>query len=180
MRIQVDSDIALRSVEPSDAEALFGVVDANRAHLEPWLPWVEHTRTPADTLEFIEKSIEQEVQKTGLAAIIESDAEIYGVLGLNTIDLANQTSEIGYWLRADLEGRGIMTRSVASIVDYAFATLGLNRLGIRAEPENQRSRAIAERLGFHEEGVLREIENYNGRFVDLVSYSLLRREHTAS
>ena len=55
MRIEVDAEVTLRSVAPTDAEALFAVVDANRSYLATWLPWVEHTRSPDDTREFIEK-----------------------------------------------------------------------------------------------------------------------------
>jgi ribosomal-protein-serine acetyltransferase len=173
----VDSDTTLRSVEITDADALFLVVDGHRSYLRAWLPWVDQTRSANDTRAFIEKSIENEKNGTGIAAIIERRGEVCGVVGLDSIDVKNRSSDIGYWLREDLQGLGLATRAVACLADYAFTELGLNRLGILAAPENRRSRAVADRLGFREEGILREAERHGDRSTDLVSYTLLRREH---
>jgi len=177
MRSRIDSDTTLRSVEITDADALFLVVDGHRSHLGAWLPWVDQTRSANDTRAFIETSIENEKNGTGLAAIIEKRGEICGVVGLDSIDVKNRSSHIGYWLREDVQRLGLATRAVACLTEYGFSALGLNRLDIRAAPENHRSRAVAERLGFREEGILREAERHGDRFTDLVSYSLLRREH---
>ena len=177
MRHKLDSDTTLRSVEIKDVEALFLVVDGHRSHLRPWLPWVDQTRSSDDTRAFVEMSIENEKNGSGLAAIIENRSGVCGVVGLDSIDVKNGSSDIGYWLREDVQGRGLATRAVACVIEYAFATLGLNRLSIRAAPENRRSRAVAERLGFQEEGILREAERHGDRFTDVVSYSLLRRDH---
>jgi ribosomal-protein-serine acetyltransferase len=167
----------LRSVEITDADALFLVVDAHRSYLQAWLPWVDQTHSAKETRAFIETSIENEKNRTGLAAIIERRGEICGVVGLDSIDVKNRSSDIGYWLRQDVQGLGLATRAVACLIEYAFTTLGLNRLGIRAAPDNRRSRAVAQRLGFREEGILREAERHGDCFTDLVSYSFLRREH---
>jgi ribosomal-protein-serine acetyltransferase len=179
MRLEVDDQLSLRSPERADAGALFRAVDGDRPHLSRWLPWVVHNHEVADTASFIERSRAQEEAGTGIALLIEAPDGLLGVVGFNSIDRDHRSSEIGYWLRSAAEGRGVMTRAVAALVDHAFGALELNRLGIRAEPDNRRSRAVAERLGFREEGTLREVELHNGRFVDLVCYSLLRREHEA-
>ena len=176
MQIRVDAGLELRSVATSDAEPLFARVDTQRAHLVPWLPWVEGTRTSADTRRFIERSIEQETSGSGLAALIVGEGQILGVIGFNTIDAENRSAEMGYWLGKDAEGRGIMTRSAQALLRYGFDTLGLHRVCIRAAVENARSRAIPERLGFVEEGILRDAERHGDRFLDLVCYSRLRHE----
>lgn len=179
MRLQIDPDTRLRSVEPTDAEALFLVIDGHRDHLRRWLPWVDRTYSAADTLAFIALSRENEADGSGLAALIEARDQLCGVIGLDAIDPANRSSEIGYWLREDCQGRGLATRAAAALIEYAFARLRLNRVAIRAACENRRSRAVAERLGFREEGVLREAERRGDRFVDVVVYSLLRRDGVA-
>ncbi len=180
MRIRVDAELTLRSVEASDADALFLVVDGHRAHLGAWLPWVEHTVSVADTRAFIALSRENETDGTGLAAVIEAGGQLCGCIGLDAIDRFHRTSELGYWLREDCEGRGLVTRAAQTLIGYAFSQLGLNRLGLRTAPENDRSRAVARRLGFREEGVLREAQRRHGRYFDLVLYSLLRRDYEAS
>ncbi len=121
-------------------------------------------------------SRETEAAGTGLAALIEQGGEICGVISLDSFDPANRSSEIGYWLREDCQGRGLATRAAASLIEYAFSVLGLNRLAIRAATENHRSRAVAERLGFVEEGILREAAQRDHHFVDLALYALLRRD----
>jgi ribosomal-protein-serine acetyltransferase len=66
-----------------------------------------------------------------------------------------------------------MTEAVRAHVDHAFATWELNRILIQAAVDNGRSRAIPERLGFREEGVLREVERVGGRMLDGVVYAML-------
>jgi ribosomal-protein-serine acetyltransferase len=73
-----------------------------------------------------------------------------------------------------------MTRTVRALVDQALIGWGLNRVEIRAAPENQRSRAIPERLGFREEGVLREAEHVGDRFLDSVVYGMLAADWRAA
>jgi ribosomal-protein-serine acetyltransferase len=96
-----------------------------------------------------------------------------GMVGFHSIDWMNRKSSIGYWLARDEQGRGTMTEAVRAHVDHAFATWRLNRILIQAAVENARSRAIPERLGFREEGVLRQVERVAGRMLDGVVYAML-------
>ena len=66
-----------------------------------------------------------------------------------------------------------MTEAVRACVDHAFTTWKLNRVMIQAAVENTRSRAIPERLGFREEGILREVERIGDRMLDDVVYAML-------
>jgi ribosomal-protein-serine acetyltransferase len=66
-----------------------------------------------------------------------------------------------------------MTAAVRAYVDHAFSTWNLNRVMIQAAVENTRSRAIPERLGFREEGIMREVQRVGGRMLDDVIYGML-------
>ena len=65
-------------------------------------------------------------------------------------------------------------------MEHAFGPWDLQRISIEAAPENTRSRAVAERLGFREEGLLREAERVGSRMLDHVVYGLLAEEWRAA
>jgi len=83
---------------------------------------------------------------------------------------------IGYWLAQNHEGRGIITDCTRAMVNYGFNTLKLNRIYIHCASENIRSRAIPERLGFIQEGVLQDAECVNGVYHDLIVYGMVKRK----
>jgi ribosomal-protein-serine acetyltransferase len=177
LRGELPGGAHLRLLEEADAGELYALTDRNRAHLEPWLPWVPMTRSPADTLEFIRATRRQEAADDGLQlGIVDHDGAIAGIAGFHRIDWPNRATTIGYWLSADRQGRGLMTSAVRALVDHAFGERGLHRVEISAAVGNARSRAIPERLGFRAEGVRRDAERHGERYLDLVVYALLETD----
>jgi ribosomal-protein-serine acetyltransferase len=85
-------------------------------------------------------------------------------------------TELGYWISERFEGRGLVITTCRVLIDYAFNELALNRIVISCSAENQKSRAIPEKLGFKQEGILRQSEWLQDRFVDMVIYGLLAKE----
>jgi ribosomal-protein-serine acetyltransferase len=168
--------ISMETLEEEDSEPLFAVVDANRAYLRRWLPWLDGNQSPSDTLAFIQSVRRDASNYSGFATAIRVDQQIAGVAGFHAMDWNNRTVSMGYWLAESYQGRGIMTRSSRALIDLAFAALNLNRITIACAVENTRSRAIPERLGLKHEGVLRDAEWLYTRFVDHAIYSLLQRE----
>lgn len=178
-RLRVDDEIELRAFRPSDAPRLFAVVDANRDHLRPWMGWVDGTRSPKDLRRFISQSVSRRRQGIGLPMGIWYRGALVGTAGFNEIDWRDRKTEIGYWLASDLQGRGIVTRACQALIGLGFGRLGLNRIEIRAAPGNRRSRGIPNRLGFSQEGVLRESERVNDGYHSSVVYGLLRGDPAA-
>lgn len=170
---QLDSVAALGLFEPYHAEELFALVDQNRVYLREWMAWVDGTLSVADMHSFIKFSRQQFADNNGFQAGIWYHGALAGVVGFHAIDWSNYKTEIGYWLGAQFQGKGLMTRSVAALTDYAFKTMKLNRVGISCAPENRRSRAIPERLGFTNEGITRQVEWLYDHFVDHVMYGML-------
>lgn len=173
---KVDEEVELRLHEEHYAEELFALTDRNRAHLERWFPWVESTQNVDDTRAFIRGIRRGYAENTVVPVSVWCDGNIAGTLSIFGIDSDIGRGEVGYWLGADYEGRGIITWSCRALVSYAFDTLELNRIVIRCQPENARSSAIAKRLGFSYEGRLRESAKHNGELHDMEVYSVLRRE----
>lgn len=181
LRHDLPGGCALRLLEEADADELFGVIDANREHLRPWMPWAAREQKPADVLPFIRATRKQIADNDGLqTAIVDADGRIVGIVGFHRVDWDNRKTSIGYWLARDQQGRGTMTEAVRALVDLAFGTWRLNRVTIEAAVDNARSRGVAERLGFREEGVLREVERVGGRTHDHVVYAVLAAEWAAA
>jgi ribosomal-protein-serine acetyltransferase len=172
----VDEQIQLKLLQLEDAEELFEVTDRNRVHLRVWLPWVDMTQHPEDSREFIRHSLREMARNNGFQAGIFHKGFLVGCIGLNGIDWNNRKTSIGYWLASDAQGKGIMTRCVKAVLDYIFHNLELNRVEIRAGVYNRRSRAIPERLGFIQEGIIRDAEWLYDHFIDHVVYGMLKAD----
>lgn len=112
-------------------------------------------------------------ERTTFNLAIVEDGRLVGGIGLHRLDWQNLSTSVGYWIAEHAQGNGTVTRAVGALLDYAFATWELNRVEIRAGVENARSRAIPERLGFRDEGVLHQAERIGERFADHVVYAML-------
>ncbi len=166
-------DAYLRLLTAQDAEECFAVVDANRAHLREWLPWVDRSNSPTDTYWFIEGALQQFAANNGFQAGIVVEQRLVGAIGFHGIDWASRRTSIGYWLAEPHQGRGLVTTACRALVDHAFSAWKLNRVEVRAAVDNLRSRAVPERLGFTLEGTIRQAEWVNDRFVDHAVYGML-------
>lgn len=166
--------LGLRPLEANDAAELYALVKAN-PDLEEWMPWAEKQDLAA-TERFIAAAEKQLQGNDGFQAAIAPDGPIIGVVGVHSIDWVNRNTSIGYWLTAEARGKGVMTTAVRALIDHAFSEWNLHRIEIHCAPENDRSRAIPERLGFREEATLRETELVGGRYLDSVVYGLLAGE----
>lgn len=175
-QLKVDDEIEIRMFEESDAETVFAMVDRNREYLRQWLIWVDRSDSPEVTRQFIKDSKLRYKNKEALSAGIWLNGKLVGATGVVGYEWHNRMMEIGYWLSADQQGKGIMTRAVSALIDDAFDNLGMNRVEIHCATGNLPSRAIPERLGFKQDGVMREAGLLNGQFVDKVIYSMLASE----
>jgi ribosomal-protein-serine acetyltransferase len=176
---KVAPGIELRLFEPEDAETVFAVVERNRAYLREWLPWVDVTESAEDLRRFISKVREQCAAGRGPQCAIWIDGAMVGSLGCHPIDWPNRTCSIGYWIDQRFQGKGIMSRCCESMLEYLFDELELHRVTIQCGVVNERSCAIPRRLGFTREGVIRDGEWVNDRWLDIVVWGLLDGEWRA-
>ena len=175
LRFELSDGCRLRLLEESDADALFALIETDRAYLSRWLPWAA-AQDREGTLEFIKLTRRQLADNSGFTVAIVCDGAVAGVVGLEPLDWTHRCARIGYWLGERYQGRGTMTRAVRAVVEHAVSALKLNRIEIRAAVDNARSRAIPQRLGFREEGTLRQTERVGDVYLDHVVYSMLAPE----
>jgi ribosomal-protein-serine acetyltransferase len=175
--LPVDDEIKLCLLEPQLAPDLFALVDANRKHLRRWLSWVDSNSQVEHTSHFIRARLMDFANGLGLGTAIFYRGQLVGTLGTAKMNPVDRVVELGYWISAEYEGRGIITRACRTILRYLFAERGFNRVQIRCATGNHRSCAIPERLGFTREGILRQEGRVgDGSYVDLAMYSLLAEE----
>jgi len=172
--LDVGDGIELHRLEPHDAETLQSVIEANRERLMLRMSWTEGS-TVETTRTFIASAGEDALDPLGIFV----RGELVGTVGARPDPLRGD-AEIGYWIAASHEGRGIVTRACRTLIGHAFAHPGVHRVTILAAPDNERSRAIPERLGFTREGVMREAGWSSLGYHDLVVYGLLADEWTPS
>jgi ribosomal-protein-serine acetyltransferase len=165
----------LRALEGSDVPELHAVIETNRAYLARWLPWAAR-QTARDTLDFVSATRRQLADDDGFQAAIVAAGRIVGVAGYHGVDRPNHATSIGYWLAESEQGRGTMTHAVRALVDHAIGAWALNRVEIRADVENLRSRAIPERLCFRYEGTLRQAQRLGESYRDQVVYAMLAED----
>lgn len=176
--ILIDESLLLRSFTPEDAVPLFKAVDSSRQHLRPWLRWVDVTTKPEHILQFIQRTQQQLNDQRALELGIVYKREIIGGIGMHDWDHILKKAQVGYWIKKEYEGQGIIRRCLQHFIDFLFEKPGLNKIEIQFMPANTRSAAVAERLGCKVEGIIRQSYFMNGRLEDLVITGILKSEWT--
>jgi ribosomal-protein-serine acetyltransferase len=163
---------ALRAFAESDVDELHAVVERNHENLARWLSWAQRP-DPESAREHIARALSAEREGCRLERAIVLDGALVGDVGLY-VDRDNAVGAVGYWLDLHHRGRGVMTAAVRALVRHGFDELQLHRVEIRTDVLNRSSRAVAERLGFQLEGILRESYRISDQcYSDDAVYSML-------
>ncbi|MBW4360016.1 GNAT family N-acetyltransferase [Flavobacterium taihuense] len=176
MIITIDNTLKLELINEIHAQPIFEMVDANRAHLRPWLPFVDRMQTVEFADNFVKGTMQRNNDGNEYAFVIIENAKVIGRIGVYKIDSQNKIGEIGYWIIEGFQGKGIVTKSCKAIIDFCFSDLQLNRIEIKCGTGNFKSKTIPEKLNFTKEGVIRQGELLHDRFIDLNLYSLLKAD----
>lgn len=154
------------------AEAMFSVVDADRARLREFLPWVDSTLTAEDSRGYLRMAREQWDQRAlfDYGIFGRDDGAFLGGIGVHAINWGNRRCEIGYWIRKSHEGRGLVAEA-SRLLEAALFGIGFNRIEIHCSSINARSAAVPARRGFRLEGTLRQDGIEHGAYRDTLVYA---------
>ncbi len=160
--------VRLLPVDPSDGQELWNAVNPSRAQLKRWLPWVEYHTDPTASGRFAEACASDWDQGRAVRFVIRDRERrgLLGIVGLEQCVHLHRSCELGYWLRNEAVGRGLMTEAARACVDFAFRRMAAHRVRVAAGTENHPSLAVIARLGFRFEGIAREAEWCDGRWLD--------------
>ena len=105
----------------------------------------------------------------------ESD-RCLGLVNYHDGHIRNKRVAVGYMINPAHQRQGIATEAVSAMLDHCFDELGLHRVQAFIHPDNRASRALAEKLGFRCEGVLRDNLRVRDSWRDEMLYALLRTD----
>jgi RimJ/RimL family protein N-acetyltransferase len=177
----VTERLVLRCWEPRDAPLLKDAVDSSIEHLRPWMPWVvQEPQTVEEKVELLRGFRGRfDLGQDFIYGIFDRDeSEVAGGTGLHT-RIGEDAFEIGYWIAAGQAGKGLGTEATAALTRAAFELTDVERIEIRCDPANERSRAIPRKLGYVEEATLRRRLHYP-EVRDVVVYTLFRDDYPST
>lgn len=170
---KVSDEIELRLLQEQHAEELLALIDSCRDFLVEWQPYLGDVKTLDNAKAMIKNVLQRFAQNNGFFAGIWYKGQLTGVVSCNEIDWVRRVATLGYWLGEQFQGKGLVTQACRAIIDYLFKERKLNRIEINVAADNLKSRAVPERLGFVQEGVLRQRYFVKSHFVDGIVYGFL-------
>jgi ribosomal-protein-alanine N-acetyltransferase len=106
----------------------------------------------------------------------KSDGKSMGTCGYHKWDIRNNSSEIGYDLAPPFWGKGYMTEALTAALKIGFTNMDLNRIQALIDVRNERSVNLVSKLGFKNEGIIRDKYRFRGEYYDHYCFSLLKKE----
>jgi ribosomal-protein-serine acetyltransferase len=174
--LPIGDDAFVRPLVPADGGAVLALIEESRAHLDKWLRWSARVRTPGDVTAMISRFEAKQSAGDGFHWGIWQQDTLAGGVICHYINRNDLNAELGYWLGEGHTGKGLATRATACAVEHLLRVEKLHRVEMICGVANTRSLAVAERLGFTNEGVRRESYWITDRYADHVVYGLLDRE----
>jgi len=164
LHFMIEADVELRTLTLSDAAALEALRDGYTSHRDEWL----YDGTAHD---FIESALSGRAHSGSLTIGIFDVGSLAGVI-ICAVDAAQKSVSFDYMLGNQYRGRGLITQGIKRVLKHFFADRGFLDAVISTDPENAKSVAVAERLGFKADETIRGGINYGSDRGDLTKYKL--------
>lgn len=172
--------LLIRAPRPGDGAELNAATVETIELLRPWMPWATPCPTPEASERHVREACARFVlrEELRLHLYLKGSGILVGSSGLHRIDWNVPRFEIGYWCRRRFQGQGFITEAVRGIASFAFDVLHAQRVEIRCDSRNERSRRVAERAGFTFEARLRnDGRDVEGELRDTLVFSLIPAEY---
>ena len=110
----------------------------------------------------------------------QDNPKAIGIAGFYRLKPEDYRAEIGYMLLPEFQGNGYITETVTRLIAFGFNELQLNSIEAVIAPDNIASQRVVLKNNFEQEGFFKEYEYFEGRFLDIQIYSLLKRNYIAT
>jgi len=175
-----DDGAELRPLAPWHAEEFLAHLDRGREFITEHIPFGTKA-TDVDSARAVLQTWadKQAADKGGLHGLWLDGKLVGGVL-FRVFDAEGGNCEVGCWLEPAATGRGLVTRAIRVLIDWAVDERGIHRVEWQASSANVPSLNVARRLGMSRDGVLREDFLYRGVRQDTEVWSVLASEWRAA
>jgi RimJ/RimL family protein N-acetyltransferase len=175
--------LVLRPVREADAEALIEAIDESRTKLTEWMAWAPSMRTVDDAREFCRRVERAWDEPDGddfmIGMFLRESGRFLGGTGFHRANWTVPSIDIGYWMRTSEAGKGYVREAVAGLTRVGFGQLGMRRMVITCGSTNDRSRRVAEAVGYQHEATLRNHDRMpDGSLRDTLVFSLIDTDET--
>lgn len=167
--------LLLHPLDATDSRELWTAVEGSRPHLEPWLPWVPFNVDLDSSARYAEASAaDWDAARACRFSLRERQSRRFlGVISLEDFAHLHESAHLGYWLRIDACGKGLMTEAGRAVLTWVFGSVNAHRVRVAAATDNHASLSVIGRLGFRFEGIARQAERVNGRWLDHAVFGML-------
>jgi RimJ/RimL family protein N-acetyltransferase len=162
-------------VDPADAPA-FEALARDYQPRSRSNEWLDGDPSPAGIARFLERALLRSAEDRGYWTGLWVPEGLAGAIGVERVSPGAGIAGLDYLLGPRFRRRGLATTALRALVRHLFETTSLHRLEIQADAANAPSLALAERLGFRREGVLRDRLRYADGRADQAVYGLLRED----
>ncbi|MFD7093905.1 GNAT family N-acetyltransferase [Streptomyces xanthophaeus] len=173
-------DARMFPLEPRHAEEFFAHLERGRDFIGQYVAFPDRCPDPESARTFLATYALKAAEDGARFFGIRLDGTLVGGVLFPVFDAQAGNCEIGCWLEPATAGRGLVTKACRVLIDYAFGERGMRRVEWRAASRNEKSLAVAERLGMTREGVLRQNRLHRGVLLDIEIWSILAPEWSAS
>jgi ribosomal-protein-serine acetyltransferase len=171
-----DDGAELRTLDPWHAEEFLAHLERGREFINQYVPFGSTATDVPSARAVLQRYADMRAADTGSLHGIWLDGKLVGgVLFLN-FDADNANCEVGCWLEPAGTGRGLVTRAMHVLIDWAVDVRGIHRVEWIAASGNEPSLNVARRLGMSRDGVQRERYPHRGVRHDLEIWSVLAPE----
>ncbi|WP_217200342.1 GNAT family N-acetyltransferase [Streptomyces buecherae] len=174
-----DDGAELRPLEPWNAEEYFAHMERCREYVTRYVPMPDRATDVETARTFLQARADNAAAGHGGFFGIWSQGTLVGGVLFVALDAKMGTCEVGCWLEEAAVGRGLITRAMRHLIDWAVDERGIHRVEWQAATPNTASIAVAKRLGMTREGVLRGSFPHRGERLDMEVWSVLAPEWRA-
>jgi len=174
--IKVDDQIILKQLRKKDAQDLFLLSSQNQEELKKWFSWASDISLK-NTEQFISHSLKKYKKNKRRDFGIFYQSQLVGLISLIHSNLQKKEVELAYWLSKDYTGKGIITKSCKTMIGYCFNKLDFEEIYVEFFPDNKKSHAVAERLGFELDEFTTRARIINGKRSFYICYSLKKSDY---